>query len=334
MKKIDVIIPTYKPDQKFLDLIKMLGSQTYPVARIIILNTEEKFYERLMFGMGFGEKNKNVEVYHHSKREFDHGMTRNKGVKRSDADYFLFMTQDAVPVDEYLIEELAKSLEQDEVAIAYARQLPEENSNPIEKYTRAFNYPEHSYVRTQKDLPKYGIKTFFCSNVCAMYKREVFVSLGGFVNHTIFNEDMIFAAKAIQAGYGIAYNAGAKVVHSHNYSSKEQFHRNFDIGVSQADYPNIFSAYPSESEGIKMVKQTADYLKENRMRNLIPTLVIRSGCKYMGYKLGLNYKKIPRKMVISLSMNKDYWRLQSLRKAASQIDATKGYGNTQEEMRK
>ena len=28
-----------------------------------------------------------------------------------------------------------------------------------------------------------------------MYKREVFESLGGFVNHTIFNEDMITLKK-------------------------------------------------------------------------------------------------------------------------------------------
>lgn len=47
-------------------------------------------------------ENKNVEVYHHSKKEFDHGMTRNKGVKRSDAELFVFMTQDAVPEDEFM----------------------------------------------------------------------------------------------------------------------------------------------------------------------------------------------------------------------------------------
>ena len=48
---------------------------------------------------------------------------------------------------------------------------------------------------------------------------------------TIFNEDMIYAADLIHAGYGIAYAADAKVVHSHNYSCSQQFHRNFDLGV-------------------------------------------------------------------------------------------------------
>ena len=34
------------------------------------------------------------------------------------------------------------------------------------------------------------------------------------MNHTIFNEDMIYAAGVIQAGYAIAYAADAKVIHS------------------------------------------------------------------------------------------------------------------------
>ena len=39
-KKVDVIIPVYKPDQKFLSLLKRLKRQTYPVNRIIIMNTD------------------------------------------------------------------------------------------------------------------------------------------------------------------------------------------------------------------------------------------------------------------------------------------------------
>ena len=46
-----------------------------------------------------------------------------------------------------------------------------------------------------------GIKTYFCSNVCAAYKKEVFRKLGGFERQVNFNEDMLFAAKAVQAGW-------------------------------------------------------------------------------------------------------------------------------------
>ena len=80
-----------------------------------------------------------------------------------------------------------------------------------------------------------GIKAFFCSDVCAMYDRKKYIEQGGFIKKTIFNEDMIMAYKFLMAGYGVYYKADACVIHSHNYSNMQQFHRNFDLGVSQAD---------------------------------------------------------------------------------------------------
>ena len=71
---------------------------------------------------------------------------------------------------------------------------------------------------------------------------------------------MIFAAKAIQAGYSVLYAADAKVIHSNNYSPMEQFRRNFDLAVSQRDHPEVISGIRSEGEGIRLVKETAGYL--------------------------------------------------------------------------
>ena len=43
-----------------------------------------------------------------------------------------------------------------------------------------------------------------------MYRRDIYLKMGGFVTKTIFNEDMIMAANMVQAGYQIAYAAEAK----------------------------------------------------------------------------------------------------------------------------
>ena len=119
----------------------------------------------------------------------------------------------------------------------------------VEQYTRQFNYPEQSCVKTKADIPTLGIKTFFCSDVCAAYRRDLFEELGGFESPVIFNEDMFFAANAIEHGYGVAYAADAKVVHSHNYTMRQQFHRNFDLAVSQKQHPEIFEQVSSEAGG-------------------------------------------------------------------------------------
>jgi len=310
VEKVDVIIPTYKPDQKFLDLMEKLAHQTVPIQKIIIMNTEQKYFDRLTYGTSFSKDYKNVLVRHLSRREFDHGRTRNNGVRCSDAPVFVMMTQDAVPADEFLIEELLRGLEQENVAVAYGRQLAADGCSEAEKLTRQFNYPEEGAVKTKEDIDRLGIKTFFCSNVCAAYKRETFDALGGFIRHTIFNEDMIYAAGAVQAGYGIAYRPGARVYHSHDYSNGEQFHRNFDLGVSQADHPEIFAAVPSESEGIRLVRMTIAHLKERKLWMQIPGVIIKSGFKYLGYLLGKNYKKLPRWLVVKCSArsNREYWQ--------------------------
>lgn len=307
MEIVDVIIPVYKPDRGFLTLMEKLRAQTVPIGRIILMNTEQKYLDRLLYGTTLERQAHNITVKHLSKREFDHGRTRNLGVKLSDADVFVMMTQDAVPADESLLERLLARLRQEEAAVSYARQLPTQESSEIECYTRQFNYPDKSCVKAKEDLPRLGIKTFFCSNVCAAYDRATFDRLGGFVNHTIFNEDMLYAAKAVEAGCKIVYAADACVYHSHNYTNSQQFHRNFDLGVSQAEHPEVFAKYPSESEGIRMVKGLVAHLRKNGMRNKIPRVIVQSAFKYAGYLCGKHYRRLPRRLVMAMASNKEYF---------------------------
>lgn len=302
-RTIDVIIPTYRPGKEFRLLLERLKQQSVPVRRVVIINTEKKFWDSR-----WEQEFPFTEVHHIKKEEFDHGGTRRKAAELTDAEVMVFMTQDALPADRDLIRNLTSPLKEPATAAAYARQLPNASCSLVERYTRSFNYPDKSSVKSREDLPVYGIKTFFCSNVCAAYRKDVYESLGGFTGHTIFNEDMIYASAVIQHGYRIAYAADAKVIHSHNYTCMQQFRRNFDLGVSQAEYPEVFQTASSESEGIRLVKKTFRYLCVNGRRRLIPGFVLQSGFKYAGYLAGKNYRRMPARMVRWCSMNKDYWR--------------------------
>lgn len=305
--KVDVVIPTLCPKERFAESVSLLERQSLPVNRIIVMNTEDGGTEGLTDIPAFLERHPKVTLFHLARREFDHGATRNEGVAQSDAEIFVCMTQDALAADEFLLERLVGALLQKEgIAVAYARQLPEEDCSVTERFTRQFNYPEQSQVKGKADIARLGIKTFFCSNVCAAYRRDIFDALGGFVPHTIFNEDMIYAARAVYAGYEIAYAADARVIHSHNYTVRQQFSRNFDLGVSHAQYPEIFADVPPEGEGARLVKKTAVYLLRNHPF-LLPKLVVQSGAKLLGYRLGKHYEKLPRRLVICCSSQKAYW---------------------------
>ena len=180
-KTVDVIIPAYRPGEGWKQMLRGLEGQTWPVHRLIVMNTGKEnwkaAYEKTTIPM---------EVHHLTREEFDHGKTRDQAARMSRADYLLFMTQDALPEDCHLIEKLVEAIEQDEkIGAAYARQLPRKDCRLMEQYTRQFNYPEKSRVKWLADLPELGIKTYFCSNVCAMYRRELYLQLGGFVQKEI-----------------------------------------------------------------------------------------------------------------------------------------------------
>lgn len=304
--KIDVIIPTYKPGRELFAQLDAIEAQTLSVNRVILMNTEKKYFEDLIQGTDFAARYRNVQVYHLSRREFDHGGTRRRAVQYSDADIFVCMTQDAMPVDEHLLERLTARLSGD-VGAAYARQLPGEKSSEFERISRCFNYPDVSRLKSAADLDTLGIKTFFCSNVCAAYRRDIYEELDGFVRHTIFNEDMIYAAGLVRAGYQIAYEAQAQVVHAHNYTNMQQLRRNFDLGVSQADHPEVFAAVRSESEGKKLVRAAWKYLKAQKRLYRFPGFCVQCYFKYMGFLLGKHYAMLPRRWVLKITANREYW---------------------------
>lgn len=303
---IDVIIPTYKPGAEFVRVIRGLHNQSVKINRVIIMNTEEAFFKGVANDLQKFIDEGFVEVHHILKQDFDHGNTRREGIAKSKADIFVMMTMDAVPADDKLIENLIRPLSDDKVAASYARQLPKEGASRREQITREFNYPDVSVLKSSKDYDRLGIKTFFCSNVCCAYSRRIYDKLGGFVTRAIFNEDMIYAGHAVKQGYMISYTAEAVVYHSHDYGAIEQFRRNVDLGISQADHPEVFDGFRSETEGVRMVKMVITRLiKGGRWYEVVPYVWI-SAWKLMGYRMGKSYKKLPLALVKACSTNPDY----------------------------
>jgi len=307
MQTVDILVPVYRPGGQLKILLDRLLGQSYPIHKIILMNTEEKY-----FPSGLEPLDERVEVHHLAKAEFDHGGTRDRGIHFSEADVVVCMTQDAVPADEHLIEALLRPFSDPRVWAAYARQLPAKDCREVEKYTRSFNYPEKSRLKGKDDLPKLGIKTFFCSNVCAAWRRDKYLELGGFAKRTIFNEDMILAGKLVQEGGLIAYCSDARVIHSHNYSAVQQFHRNFDLAVSQTMHPEIFGGIRSESEGIRLVKQSLKYCLKIKKPWLMMGVVTQSAGKLLGYKLGQRYQRLPGKVIMKCTMNPSFWEGEKL----------------------
>lgn len=314
-KTVGVVIPVFCPGQLFHELLRRLARQTHIPEEVVIINTipdprrcgAAQQTEAAELAEEFQTSFPSLTVLEVRQKDFGHGRTRNLGIGHTDTELVLCMTQDALPRDSRLVERLIRAFDDPAVAAAYARQLPGKRSSVLEAETRIFNYPASSAIKSAEDLKRLGIKTFFCSDVCAMWRRSVYDQTGGFEKDVIFNEDMILAGKMIQNGYRIAYCADAQVYHAHHYSGIRQLHRNFDLGVSQADYPEIFNMASSSREGLRFVRQTTSDLIRSGRGYLIPQFLWQSGCKYAGYQLGKRYRKLPKRLVSVLTDSPAYW---------------------------
>ena len=40
----------------------------------------------------------------------------------------------------------------------------------------------------------------------------------------------------------------------------------------------------------------------------IPKIITQNGAKYIGYRLGKNYKKLPKKWILKITLNPWYWK--------------------------
>lgn len=301
--KVDAVIPAYKPGHDLRELVEKLLDQTVRLGRIIIINTDREYFDEKEYLIAPA-----VEVVHITRHEFDHAGTRDMGLRMSDADYVLFMTMDAIPKDNYLVEKLLSGFRRaDNIAVSYARQLPKKDCNRIEQITREFNYPAQSRVQTSDDIKELGIKAYFCSDVCAMYDTSIYRSLGGFKAPAIFNEDMVYAAGALDAGYAVSYCADALVYHSHNYTGRQYYRRNFDLGVSQADHPEIFERFNVKGTGMQLVRKSMAQICRRGTPADIIRLVYYSGMKYLGFRKGKNYHKLSLKSCLKHTSDKEYW---------------------------
>lgn len=301
---VSVIIPTLNAE-KYLPAIleKLRKYLKSPTSEVIIIDSSSHD-ETVNVAQSYG-----ANVIQIPRCEFNHGGTRNLAAKKARGDILVYLTQDALPVDETSIEKLIKPFyEYTDIGMAYGRQLPYPSTGFFGTFARYFNYGPQSQFKTLADVNRLGIKTVFASNSFAAYRREALELIGGFPTDVILGEDTYVAAKMIQSNLIVAYVAEAQVYHAHDYNIKDEFKRYFDIGVFHSREKWILDEFSkAESEGYNYVKEEFKYLLSQKKYYFIPAFIIRNASKYLGYKLGTFEEYIPLFIKKRLSMHKNYW---------------------------
>ena len=289
--KVSVIIPTLNAG-RFIDplLTRLEQQRMRPDEIIVVDSSSDDDTQRLV------RKHDGVKLVVIDRKDFNHGGTRDAMLRRSVGDFVLFLTQDALPNSNDYIDEILKPFRNGDVALVYGRQLPRDDAKRAERFIREYTYPARSLAITKRDVAQLGIRAFRASDVCAAYRRTAYLEVGGFENPVLTNEDMFIAARLIHAGWTVVYEAKAEVIHSHNFTFRQQYKRNYIQGVEIEKHRAILGDTPLAGEGMAMMM----YARKGLLRqgDLIGAgkLVVDCAFRFVGNRKGiLDAKRAARK---------------------------------------
>ncbi len=290
---LTIIVPTYNASRHLSSLLERLESQTV------------KNYELMVVDSSSNDNTADIAKSHQAnvitipRAEFDHGGTRTMAAMKAKGDILVYLTQDALPHDEFAIENIISPFDGDKkVGAAFGRQVPYPGASVFAEHLRLFNYPNTSYTRDPGDKEEYSIKTAFLSNSFAAYRKSALEEIGYFKRGLPFGEDACAGAKIFLKGYKIAYVAEAIVLHSHNYTVWQDFKRYLDVGTFHRTENWLLKEFgKAEVEGIKYAKSEFRFLLKRKKYYLFPEFVLRTFLKYFGYKLGTGYERIKPKII-------------------------------------
>lgn len=300
---VGVIIPTRNGGKIFRACLEALRSQAVVASRIVVMDS------RSSDGTADVARDAGCIVIDVPPGEFNHGGTRSAGLSHVDDEIVIFLTQDAILADEWALQKIITAFEDPRVGVAYGRQLPHEDANPVALHARLWNYPIQGYVTEMKSSEPRGFRKAFNSNSFAAYRKSALEKVGGFPDGVILGEDAVAAARILLDGWKLAYVSDAQARHSHNYSIMEEARRTFDIGVFHMKENWILEKFGrAEGEGVSFALDQLRWLS----RNASPYWMLRSlatnAARYLAYRLGRHYQRLPKRIVRWMAMNKVYFR--------------------------
>jgi rhamnosyltransferase len=297
------VVLTYNAEKYLAQLIPALAGQGLMPEQFLVIDSSSADATVGQFRK-FGAQ---ITVIPQS--EFDHGGTRKRAAELcGDAEFLIYLTQDAIPAAPDSFAKLLEAFKNPSVGIAYGRQLPRPQARAIERHARLENYPAcPSEVRTLGDKARLGVKTIFCSDSFAAYRVKALDAVGGFPESAFFAEDQIVAGRMLLADWSLAYCSESEVIHSHDYTVKQEFQRYFDVGVFHARNAWILQSFgAAEGAGLRFLRSQFAYLWANEPWS-IPSAVLRTFAKYAGYRLGRIEAQLSNALKRRLSMSPHYW---------------------------
>lgn len=270
-KKLSVVIPTKNAGPDFRFVLKKLKAQKGLQDSEIIVVDSGSTDGTLDIARKEGAK-----VLEIPPASFNHAFSRNRGAEQATGDYVLFMVQDAIPLTDRWLWEMAKTLEGNDVVAVSCAEFPRSGCDLFYRWLswshyRALNLHKDRILAWDESCSSYlGLRSNSqISNIAALVKRDVF---NKYEFTKKYAEDLDLGMRLIRDGHKIAFLYSTRILHSHNRTAYYFLKRAYvDNRFLAENFPD--HVYPTVEDKERLFRDIASlYFRTKRVACAIANL--------------------------------------------------------------
>ena len=227
---VSVVIPTKNAGPRFQDTLEAISHQAGGWPWEVIMIDSGSSDETLTIGRSYG-----AQVVSIPPSAFNHGDTRNEGIRRARGEYVILLVQDAVPANQYWLGALVETLQQDpRAAGAYSRHLARPDDDYLSRYVAEFWHRQVGGRQVQEIADPVAFQRLPWISQCS---RCAFNNVSAIIRRSVWQkhpfprvnyaEDMAWAKEVLAAGYRIIYEPESMVLHTHRRPALYELRRAF-----------------------------------------------------------------------------------------------------------
>jgi glycosyltransferase involved in cell wall biosynthesis len=228
---ISIIIPTKNAGAEFRDTLAAIRKQTR-ASEILVVDSGSSD-GTLDLACQFGARTISI-----APETFNHGETRNLGIRHGTGQICVMLVQDAVPVGETWLETLIAPFSDEQVVGVTGRHIPRPDSDLLGRwqveYQNEFLGDKIRIQRMESWDEFLGLsfeerlRLVSFDNVCSALRRDFWETCP--FRPLPFAEDLDWGVRSLTAGRRLVYDPSIRVVHSHTRPAAYHMRRSYVSG--------------------------------------------------------------------------------------------------------
>jgi len=242
---VSIVIPTKNAGDGFRQTLQAIRGQTGPSPELVVVDSGSSDGTPEL-AREFGVRTISVPP-----GSFNHGETRNLGLREARGDLCVLLVQDAEPTDETWLSKLTAPFSDERVVGVTGRQLPRPDADPLGRWEVEYHNRFLGETFRVQEIASWDaflrlsvqerFRTACFDNVCSAVRRSFWEKQP--FRPLTFAEDLDWGLRAVAAGARIAYNPDACVIHSHHRPPDYNLRRQF---VSGKIVPKLLRVPPTD----------------------------------------------------------------------------------------